>query len=527
MGEKVSYRHNVMSINSIDTFLNVKGGFNRDLRDVYFIRGLGEPEKYAEKILEIDTRMDREMQMGRLIYIRAQSLPRLSDMEDTVFYTEAFDRWRTGGRLVLKKQELEDRFVKTFENAYRETVEKYRSAKSGVSESMIRNFGIKVLFWLEYLIGGSLQGWNERSCMKVIAENVVKEQEYLFYYCLTMLGCDVLLLENKEDAKIDEDLKQLSGTVRLGDYGTAELEAYVPYDLRMQRTPEKKKATASETGKIQTPEESMAQVPGREGAVSAGQQNRADAGNHRNIAGQEAVKEGQRRANIKVTIPERRTKHDHTNQISAGPQQEGVVHKGRNPGAGSAEKTFEELARLASSIVMIAVHDKNGEVIGTGSGIMIGRDGFILTNDHVAAGGCFYSVRIEEDDQIYPTDEVIKYNSNLDLAVIRIDKKLKPLPVYGGEQKLVRGQKVVAIGSPLGFFNSVSDGIISGFRKIDGVDMIQFTAPTSHGSSGGAVLNMQGEVIGISTAGVDSGQNINLAVGYENILLFTKGFRGE
>ena len=54
--------------------------------------------------------------------------------------------------------------------------------------------------------------------------------------------------------------------------------------------------------------------------------------------------------------------------------------------------------------------------------------------------------------------------------------------------------------------------------------MIQFTAPTSHGSSGGAVLNMYGELIGISTAGIDSGQNLNLAIGYENIKMFTNGF---
>ena len=73
-------------------------------------------------------------------------------------------------------------------------------------------------------------------------------------------------------------------------------------------------------------------------------------------------------------------------------------------------------------------------------------------------------------------------------------------------------------------FNSVSDGIISGFRKIDSVDMIQFTAPISHGSSGGAVLNMQGEVIGISTAGIDQGQNLNLAVDYQSINLFVRGF---
>ncbi len=82
----------------------------------------------------------------------------------------------------------------------------------------------------------------------------------------------------------------------------------------------------------------------------------------------------------------------------------------------------------------------------------------------------------------------------------------------------------MAIGSPLGLFNSVSNGIISGFRMIDGVEMIQFTAPISSGSSGGAVLNMQGDVIGISTAGFDRGQNINLAVGYENIRMFLRGF---
>ena len=173
---------------------------------------------------------------------------------------------------------------------------------------------------------------------------------------------------------------------------------------------------------------------------------------------------------------------------------------------------------------MIAVHDSRHEVIGTGSGIMIGRGGYILTNDHVVSGGRFFSVRMEDDEEIYPTDEIIKYNYNLDLAVIRISRQLNPLPIYNGAQKLVRGQKVVAIGSPLGLFNSVSDGIISGFRNIRNVDMIQFTAPISPGSSGGAVLNMQGEVIGISTAGFDDGQNINLAVSYEDIRMFARGF---
>ena len=189
------------------------------------------------------------------------------------------------------------------------------------------------------------------------------------------------------------------------------------------------------------------------------------------------------------------------------------------------EKSFEELAALASSIVLILVHDKDGEVIATGSGIMVAKAGYILTNDHVVRGGYSYSVRIENDDQVYHTDELIKYHWGLDLALLRIQRQLDPIPIYQGQKKLVRGQAVAAIGSPLGLFNSISDGIISGFRTIDGVDMIQFTAPISNGSSGGAVLNMYGEVIGISTAGFDRGQNINLAVGYESIRLFIQGFQ--
>lgn len=187
------------------------------------------------------------------------------------------------------------------------------------------------------------------------------------------------------------------------------------------------------------------------------------------------------------------------------------------------ELSFEELARLAVSVVMIAVHDSKGDIASTGSGIAIGRDGYILTNCHVASGGRKFSVRLENEDKIFKTKEIIKYNPDLDMAVIRIDKQLEPLKIYSGSE-LVRGQRVVAIGSPLGMFNSVSDGIISGLRRVGEMDMIQFTAPISGGSSGGALLNMYGEVIGMSTAGIEGGQNLNLAVSCTQIIPFISGF---
>ncbi len=196
------------------------------------------------------------------------------------------------------------------------------------------------------------------------------------------------------------------------------------------------------------------------------------------------------------------------------------------------EKTFEELAQLASSVVQIFVMHRNQyqmngkdmEIESLGSGVMIGENGYIVTNFHVVEGGQVFGVRIENDDRIYFTEQLIKYHRDFDLAVLRIDRKLRPLPVYNDPKGLVRGQKVVAIGSPHGLFNTVSDGIISGFRNVDGVDMIQFTAPVSPGSSGGAVLNMYGEVIGISRMIRNDAQNINLAVGYDLILNFCRSF---
>ncbi len=464
MCRKVSYRHNIMRINSIDTFMNIKGGFNNHLKDVYFIRGLGEPAGFEAKIAELDSKMGREMADNRLSYLRIKKLPKLTGIEDSDYYSKAYDQCSNNEKFSLKNINTDDNFRQVLTAGIADVTGEFQAVKNGASESMIRNFGSKLLFWLDNLMKDAFVHWNERYCIKIVAENVMKDQEYLFFYFLTLLGCDVLLLENRKDADIADRLKQLSYAAYLGPYGETELGEYVP------AAPEKK-----------------------------------------NPAEKSAPTEHTARPKIKMTIPKRENRN--TAPAAA------VRNHTQN-----AEKSFEELAKLASSIVMIAIHNRDGEIIGTGSGIMIGRDGYILTNNHVAAGGSFYSVRIEDDEEIYTTDEVIKYNSTLDLAVIRIQRSLNPLPVYRGERKLVRGQKVVAIGSPLGLFNSVSDGIISGFREINHVDMIQFTAPISHGSSGGAVLNMQGEVIGISTAGMDNGQNINLAVGYESILLFAKGF---
>ena len=511
MEKEITYRHNIMTVNSLDTFLSVKGGFNGGRRDVYFVRALGCGSGMEDQILAMDRRMGSEMQK-KVFYTRMRLPSPLIPQEEMYFYSSQFAAWKAGRKLSVRNQAQDGRFCRVLGDACTETVEKYRLVKKNMTESIEKNFVIKLLYWTDRVLGCALADWNERKCFKILMEDVQKEQDYLFCYMLTLLGCDVLLLECRKDISAADALKALSAEFRLGEFkDTLRLPEYMPCEIPSELHTEHEDRNAKEPSgpvRVVIPEK-----PGR-----------------RNSCTQMPMQSTpQPRTTLQPqTSPQPRTtpQPQPSRQPRITPQPRTTPQPAvSGKAAGNSEKSFEELALLASSIVMIAVYDREGEPIATGSGIMIGRDGYILTNNHVTRGGCFFAVRIEDNDNIYKTNEIIKYNTVLDLAVIRIDRRLAPLPLYRGK-KLVRGQKVVAIGSPLGMFNSVSDGIISGFRNIDSVDMIQFTAPISHGSSGGAVLNMYGEVIGISTAGFDNGQNINLAVGYEFISQFVRGFTG-
>ena len=92
------------------------------------------------------------------------------------------------------------------------------------------------------------------------------------------------------------------------------------------------------------------------------------------------------------------------------------------------------------------------------------------------------------------------------------DETLRPV-VLGDSDELEVGERVVAIGNPYSWENTLSDGLVSGIRELEGTTLLQITAPISPGSSGGALFNMKGEVIGITTIGSTWGaQNLNFAV---------------
>ncbi|WMJ81802.1 YceG family protein [Clostridium sp. MB40-C1] len=182
------------------------------------------------------------------------------------------------------------------------------------------------------------------------------------------------------------------------------------------------------------------------------------------------------------------------------------------------EKSYQELANFAESVVMINVYDDNEELVGRGSGVVINDEGFIITNFHVLNKGVLYGIVFENDTNEYMSYSIVKYHSDYDLALLKVTKKARPIKL--NIKDLVRGQKIIAIGSPLGLFNTISDGIVSGFRQFDFMEMVQITAPISPGSSGGALIDLYGNLVGITTSGLD-GQNLNMAVTAKYIKNFT------
>lgn len=174
--------------------------------------------------------------------------------------------------------------------------------------------------------------------------------------------------------------------------------------------------------------------------------------------------------------------------------------------------SVEGLAQIASpAIVMITTVTNTGGSLG--SGFLISPDGIIVTNYHVIKGAEGLGVKFVQEKELITNISVIKTDAVRDIALIKINTPVNatPLPLGDSEQIAV-GERVVAIGNPKGLQNTVSDGLVSAVRESGGVKKIQISVPISHGSSGGALVNMRGEAIGITSSGIEEGQNLNFAI---------------
>ena len=158
---------------------------------------------------------------------------------------------------------------------------------------------------------------------------------------------------------------------------------------------------------------------------------------------------------------------------------------------------------------------RNFKQQGLGSGFIIDPEGYIVTNNHVVEDADEIKVRLKNDKDF--DAEVVGRDPNTDLALIKIKggKDLPAVPL-GDSDRLKVGQWVMAIGSPFGLEQTVTAGIVSAKGRVIGAgpydDFIQTDASINPGNSGGPLVNMDGEVVGINTAIIASGQGIGFAV---------------
>jgi len=170
----------------------------------------------------------------------------------------------------------------------------------------------------------------------------------------------------------------------------------------------------------------------------------------------------------------------------------------------------EMVEKLQSSLVSITALN-GGEPFASGSGFVVNDRGIIATNYHVIEGSDGLSIKIA-NGETYLNVTVLAADQRRDLALLKIPAVGLNALTFAPVDSASVGDSIYAFGNPLGLEGTLSSGIVSAKRIWDGVQILQISAPISSGSSGGPVVNTAGQVIGVSTAGMDDGQNLNFAM---------------
>ncbi|MDB6059259.1 MAG: Peptidase and chymotrypsin/Hap [Verrucomicrobiales bacterium] len=188
------------------------------------------------------------------------------------------------------------------------------------------------------------------------------------------------------------------------------------------------------------------------------------------------------------------------------------------------ERSVRELVNvLGESVVQVRTPG------GLGSGFFINEDGYLITNFHVTEGETQISVEVyhskngELERKSYKQVRIVALNKFADLALLKIEEKdAKFVPVaLGDSEQLAVGERVFAIGSPLGLERTVTEGIISTkTRQFQGDLYLQTTAQINPGNSGGPLFNMRGEVVGVTNMKITFGEGLGFAIPIEAVKFF-------
>ena len=183
---------------------------------------------------------------------------------------------------------------------------------------------------------------------------------------------------------------------------------------------------------------------------------------------------------------------------------------------GESELSYEDIyTRCAPSVVSITAGTSRGSSGGTG--VVLTADGYILTNAHVVAGATYVQVITFDNRAAYA--HLVGFNDDEDLAVLKVDMTGLIPAAFGNSDELRIGQEVAAIGDPLGYRSTITNGIISALDRevtVDNVTMpfIQTSASINFGNSGGALIDRYGRVVGITTVKIVSGDGSSESLGF-------------
>ncbi len=194
-----------------------------------------------------------------------------------------------------------------------------------------------------------------------------------------------------------------------------------------------------------------------------------------------------------------------------------VESDGEAPAVAAAAPSLEQLVeRCRASVVVMNGSGRDGKSQGIGTGFVVAADGLIATNLHVIGEGRPVRVQLADGRQLDVTS-IHASDRTLDLALVRVDAgDLAPLEL-GDSDALVQGRPVFALGNPLGWKYSVTSGVVSATRVIDGQPMIQVAMPVEPGNSGGPLLDLEGKVQGILSMKSQVTANLGFAVAINSL----------
>ncbi|MCA9054349.1 MAG: trypsin-like peptidase domain-containing protein [Planctomycetaceae bacterium] len=173
--------------------------------------------------------------------------------------------------------------------------------------------------------------------------------------------------------------------------------------------------------------------------------------------------------------------------------------------------------RARQSVVVITFSGRNEYEKGLGSGFILRKDGLIATNLHVIGEARPISVKLL-DGRTFEVTEVYATEKAQDLAILKVDAQDLPAMPLGDVDSLRQGDPLIAVGNPEGLTHSVVTGVAGIRDEVQGMDMIQLAMPIERGNSGGPVINLQGQVVGLVTLKSLAKENVGFAVAANHLL---------